>query len=58
MTRWPVLDLQWAIPLWLTILCVDALFVSGAAVVLIGAASYMLIVYPTIVKGQSTKGKE
>jgi hypothetical protein len=51
MTRWPVLDLQWAIPLWLTIL-------SGAAVVLIGAASYMLIVYPTIVKGQSTKGKE
>lgn len=56
--RWPVLDLQWAIPLWLTILCADAIFVTGPAVVLIGSASYMLIVYPTIVKRQSTKGKE
>jgi hypothetical protein len=48
--RWPRLDLQWAIPVWLTILCADAIFVSGPAVVLIGAATYMLIVYPNIVR--------
>jgi hypothetical protein len=48
--RWPTLDLQWAIPLWLCVLSADAIVVSGPAVVLIGAASYMLIVYPSIIR--------
>lgn len=56
--RWPYLDLQWAIPLWLTVLCADALFVAGPAVVLIGAASYMLIIYPNVVHAARVRANE
>jgi hypothetical protein len=46
------LPMHWAIPVFLGALCIDAIFTTGPWTVLIGAALYLLVVYPPLIQAE------